>query len=145
MSNWIRHVRQEDPSGCVVASLAMVTGRTYAEVKRYFEGMSFDEKGGITHTDAQQYLSDTGFAGALKYRFMPRFARVDCPNREFRAPWPEPFAPAHLIGINSGRHCVVLLPDGTVLDPLHEAPRRLEDCGEVAYVLGVFDVRRKHV
>lgn len=136
----IRWVRQEDPSGCVIASLAMVTGRSYATVKSYFEGMDFGDKGGIIHTDAEQYLADTGFAGALKYRFLPRFARVDCPNRQFRSPWPEPFAPAHLIGINSGRHCVVLLRDGTVLDPLQAAPRRIEDCGEVSYVLGVFKV-----
>jgi hypothetical protein len=112
------HVRQADPCGCVVAALAMVTGRSYEEVKAYFIGCDFQSEG-ISHDVMQRN-------GLVQAR---------------RKPWPcAPWAPAHLMGIDGGRHCVVLLRDGTVLDPNQDAPRRIEDVGDVSYILGVFQV-----
>jgi hypothetical protein len=136
----IRHVRQEDAVGCV-ASIAMVTGRSYRDVRDYF-GDRFERSAGLDYHDAMQYLADSGYATALKFRHAPRYAYVDTPGRQPRQPWPPaPFAAAHLIAINGGRHCVVWLRDGTVLDPASDATQRIENVGDVSYVLGVFDVR----
>jgi hypothetical protein len=134
----MQHVRQEDPAGCVCASLAMVTGRSYATVKLdpLFRGVDWSV--GITHQSAEMYLALTGFASGLVYRWLPGIIDGKQPQIE-RWP-PEPFAPSHIVSINGGRHNVVWLPDGTVLDPMQEAPRRLDDCGDVAYVLGIWRV-----
>jgi hypothetical protein len=147
----VRHVSQEDPCGCVVAALAMVTGRSYEEVKAYFIGCDFQTEG-ISHDDAMTYLGDTGYATQRRYWPLPYWV-PDAKTFEWemqregglvqarRKPWPcAPWAPAHLMGINGGRHCVVLLRDGTVLDPNQDAPRRIEDVGHVSYILGVFQV-----
>lgn len=138
MMSDIRHVRQEDPCGCACASLAMVTGRSYAEVRSHWIFRGVDWTVGITHHAAEQYLALTGFAAGLVYRFLPGVVDGKQPRLD---PWPPaPFAPAHIIAINGGRHDVVWLPDGTVLDPMVDAPRRLEDCGDVSFVLGVWRV-----
>jgi hypothetical protein len=119
----------------------MVTGRPYGQVAGYFFGRDLDDAG-LTHQDAEQYLADTGFATALKFRFEPAQADINTPNRQRRFPWPPvPFAGAHIVC--TGRHDVVWLHDGTVLDPMTEESRRIEDLNEVSYVLGVFEVVRE--
>jgi hypothetical protein len=134
----VRHVRQEDASGCMVACLAMVTGRSYAEIRQYFveHGRTFEggDGAGITEFDAEFYLADLGFAIARKYRW--RWANVQ------RSEWPTPpFAPVHILGVRgSGAHGVVLLPDRTVLDLFIDSPRTLADYPEIAYMIGVFAV-----
>jgi hypothetical protein len=135
----VRHVRQEDACGCVCASLAMVTGRSYAEVRNHshFRGVDWISSG-ITHHAAQGYLSLTGFAAGLVYRWLPGLVDGKQPALD---EWPpRPFAPAHIIAINGGRHDVVWLPDGTVFDPMVDEPRHIEACGDVSYVLGVWKV-----
>jgi hypothetical protein len=138
----VEHVLQEDYCGCLVACLAMVTGRTYRDVKAWegFVGKNFRERsGGLTYHDVLQYLSDHGHAGALRFRWLPGCSDS---GHHTRNPWPtDTFAPAHILGVtNGGQHGVVLLPDGTVLDPQHATPRQLEDYGDVAYMLGIFKV-----
>ena len=138
----VRHVRQEDVNGCCVACLAMVTDRSYAEVRAYFIGVgkTFEgEGGGIHEYDAESYLSDHGFAFTRKYRWIG--------NNRPRPQWPaQSFAPVHILGVRGGgAHAIVLLPDGTVLDPFHAEPRALADYPDVAYMIGVWRLHEHRI
>jgi hypothetical protein len=138
-----RHVQQDDYAGCMVACLAMVTGKSYAEVKAWegFSGKNFrDPSQGLTYHDAMQYLTDHGFATALRFRWLPG-CKDD--GHHTRDPWPTaPYAPAHIISVQGSRHAVVLLPDGAVFDPQQATPRHIGEFGvDVAYMIGVFKVQ----
>lgn len=136
----VQLVRQEDPCGCLVACLAMVTGRSYGEVKQHFLqlGKTFEgERGGLHELDVEQGLADFGFAYAKKYRW--RGVNL------LRTQWPAPpFAPVHIVGlrVSAGWHGVVLLQDGRVLDPFNDERRDLthRDYEEIGYILGVFRI-----
>lgn len=128
-------VAQEDSRGCVLASLAMLTGQTYAEVKAGFA----DWAGGISLLfDGFTYLAEHGYAVAPKYIHYH-------PLKKNRDPWPvEPFADVHLCEvITSQAHAVVLLRDGTVLDPNTPEPRRLTDYVKVNVIAGIVPLARE--
>jgi hypothetical protein len=125
-------VQQKDSHGCVLASLAMITGQTYEQVKAGF----VDWSGGISLMfDGFTYLAEHGYAVAPKYIHYH-------PLKRNRDPWPvEPFADMHLCEvITSMAHSVVLLRDGTVLDPNTPEPRRLSDYMKVNVIAGVVPV-----
>lgn len=112
----VRWVCQEDSHGCLVACLAMVTGQTYQQVRA---GIPRFRNGGLGYPDGDSYLADRGYAVARRYRHV---GYMEC-DRLF---WPpEPFGLVHLCDLvptetRSMGHTVVMLADGTVLDPLHD-------------------------
>lgn len=133
----VRHVRQEEPTGCAVAVLAMLLGRTYAEVVAAFGPPGAE---GYDYTLWAKIAADEGYA-------VQQVWRGDWRTNAWRDPWPlAPWADVHVlacdIGRGNGSHLVVLLRDGTVLDPWHEHPRRLEDLrpGGVDYMAAVYRV-----
>lgn len=128
----IKWVGQEDTHGCVLAALAMLTGQTYAEVKAGFT----DWSGGISLIfDGFTYLAEHGYAVAPKYIHYH-------PLKENRDPWPvAPFADVHLCEVLTSRaHAVVLLSNGTVLDPITPEPRKLSDYVKVNVIAGVVPI-----
>lgn len=143
----IRHVRQEHPYGCVVASLAMLSGMTYAEVLAEYPWIA-EKDGCDIDTISYDFLWRHGFAYQQVYSSVPeinRDPRGDMTERRAkfgRKPWPpEPWAPAHLCQVlTSMTHAVVMLADGTVLDPIDPTPRRLSDYSHVSNVRGIWDV-----
>ena len=136
----VTYVQQEDANGCGVACLAMVTGQSYRDVKAWEGFVGKDFRGdGMTYHDLMQYLTDHGYATALRFRWLPGCSDT---GHHTRNPWPTaPYAPAHIVSVRRGQHLVVLLHDGAVLDPYHPQPSKLADYDEVAWMLGVFDVR----
>jgi hypothetical protein len=132
----IQHVRQVDAFGCGIACVAMVTGRSYADVRALIEAWWNDRPHGLTHYVLFEMLSHLGYAtvnlwetNQLQYR--PR------------EPWPPaPFADAHivLIPFPSGAHYVVWLRDGAVLDPAKDGAFTLADYIPPRQVIGVFPV-----
>lgn len=130
------HIQQQDTHGCLVACLAMATGDRYESVREWFtdRGEKFAGGGGITVFEVEAYLGERGFAYRRYYRWLP--------GNTLRTSWPTPpFAPIHIVGVNgAGRHGVVMLHDGTVLDPSDATPRSIESYSEVAYVIGVWRV-----
>ena len=137
----VSHVRQEEPFGCAVAALAMVTGKSYAEVRAAFVGHDFSTStsdihtSGISHNSVDAYLSSQGYA-------VRRECRYDQVLNRPREVWPvEPFTDVHICEVvTSAGHSVVMLRDGTVLDPNRAEPRSLGDYAAVIYIAGVYKV-----
>lgn len=142
----IRLVRQKHAYGCVIASLAMIAGLDYDTVAADYTWIS-ENDGCDLNTVGFDFLWRHGFACQPVYPYRPGPPiRGDADeSRRIRArhPWPpEPWAEAHLCEVlTSMSHCVVMLADGTVLDPLTDQPRRLTDYARVHNVRGIFDVR----
>lgn len=125
-----RWVQQEDAHGCGIACLAMVTGKFYGEVKREFAPF---EKG-LTWWETDSYLVDHGYAVARKFKHAAH-------RKESREWPPEPFGDVHICQVftPAGGHFVVVLRDGTVLDPatsvqLHVSAYTVEDMAAVVKV-----------
>lgn len=137
----VRWVRQEQLYGCVAAAGAMLLGITYAESVALFEGhVDFDIKGCGSFV-LESILAERGVALCQRYRTYQ-------PGNQKRALWPcEPFGDVHLCEViclpnSPGAHAVVMLADGSVLDPMFEEPRRLSDYHAVNYVAAVVPVAK---
>jgi hypothetical protein len=137
-------IRQEHDLGCAVASLAMVTGQTYEQVRAWIldhwtpavmgqDPAGFLTKSGVTHYCIDWYLGENGYAWRRKY------------NAHALGEWPPPpFAPVHIAQVvqpSGATHFVVLTASGEVLDPMSDLPRTLSDWERVNQVMGVWDVR----
>lgn len=116
MTKW---VGQLDSNGCGIACLAMIVGKSYEEVRsevRYYDGS------GLHDHIIDSYLADNGFAVARKHEVC-HWAQEKY-GRKRREKWPpEPFADVHLVMVEScmepyRTHYLVMLRDGTTLDPL---------------------------
>jgi hypothetical protein len=136
MSRPIVRVQQEDERGCVLATVAALTGRTYAsvasEVRERFGDETRGKEHGLIWFDALNLLAEAGFI----YQVRQKFAF----NRP-REPWPpEPWAPLHYCSVDTPTmaHAVAMLADGSVLDPSTPAPRRLTDYVDVSAVIGLW-------
>jgi hypothetical protein len=132
-------VRQEDEWGCFIAAMAMVTGKTYAQVKAE-TGETYTNKS-ASYYSTDQYLTQNGYAYARLWSFN-QFAQDADKNNVPMEPWPpKPFAPVHvcLVTMSMG-HFVVMLADGTVFDPTVEAEKKLTDYERVNWVAGVWPI-----
>lgn len=104
------YVRQEDPNGCLVACIAMVSGLTYGAAMDLVRPAFRD---GLNSFVVDAVLGDLGFANLDRTMFDPKF------NAK-RDPWPvAPFAPVHVVhaSMAGGFHGLVMLADGTIFDP----------------------------
>lgn len=132
-------VRQEHPEGCMLACLAMICGKTYQEVRAYFERDDPNEHG-LSIYPLFEYLSREGFA----YQFLNQYTWGG-PTKE-REVWPLPLpAKAAICAVDGGRggensHGVVLLRDGTVLDPTH-GQRKWSDYTKCGMMLPLWDMQ----
>lgn len=145
MSAPIRWVRQEHDRGCGFAALAMLVGKSYAQVVEEWgvpigeNGYEYKpQKGSPIYGHMDRYLCEHGFAVARQY-----------PERLFPGEpiaWPPaPWRPVHLCNVTvvegaPCNHWVVMLADGAVLDPLTTEPRRLTDYWRVNNVAAVVEV-----
>lgn len=134
----IRYLESELDNSCVVTCLAMVTGQTFQEVLEQMQEY-WDDYGqfeGIADDCFDAYLSQLGYA--LQYMHHDYV-----PTHTLRNRWPpKPFAPVHICDVfDQGMHCVVMLADGTVLDPNDKNRRQLVDYHRVYTVTGIWKVR----
>ncbi len=124
-------IPQLHSEGCVVASLAMVTGHTYEQIAAYF-GNDFNQHG-LTSIDAHEYLDHAGFCWVHRHSYMHGNIK--------RSPWPAPpFAPVHLVCVINGdrSHAVAMDSEGVIFDPLKAGAYSLADFETVPYIIGVF-------
>lgn len=120
-----RLVRQEASHECGIACMAMVMGVSLEDARGAYDAVypGGRAKGrgvteGITDVELDVVLAECGFATARLYSG----------GKKRRAVWPpEPWADAHIatVILVNGGHYVVLLRDGTVLDPMADDPRTL--------------------
>jgi hypothetical protein len=123
-------IYQEDKFGCALACLAMITGQTYQQVKAGILAWHPDGNG-ISELITDSYLADHGYAVARKY---PHAAHL----KEQRSWPPAPFGAVHLVcvGLPAGGHLVVMLADGSVLDPA-SGYRHISDYPQIMHVAAV--------
>ena len=137
----MRLVRQRDDWGCGIAVLAMITGRTYVQVRELLDsqdGHGHDgdwSRSGITYISIDRILFAEGFAVQRTYA---GWAEMD------GTPWPpEPWAPVHLSQVvqpSGNGHWVVMDEDGKVLDPLRPGRHSLTDWEKINNVAGLWKV-----
>ena len=135
-------IQQKHSRGCGIAALAMLTGKSYEEVASYFDRIDFDKQG--VHLRAMDdYRVDHGYAIARKYMWLGYFIESRAP---LRSPWPPvPFSDVHLceVEVNENApmyHFVVMLRDGSIVDPLFEDKKNLGDYFRVMNVAGIVPV-----
>lgn len=131
----IEYIAQEEPGGCLVACVAMVTGRSYATIRQL---CASSYNNGIHEVIADDILGELGFAIVRKYKHIPRL-KTD------RLDWPLlPFAPAHicLVHATQGAHAVVMLHTGDVYDPWNASRQNLRhpDYTQIDHITGIFKV-----
>ena len=131
----MRWVRQEDPEGCGVAVLAMLTGQTFAEVDQAFpdrRARDTPKERCLEPHHMQNYLWDRGY-----FLRLIRLAEFAPDGR-----WPpRPFAPLHYVNVTSPSgtgHWVAMEMDGCVLDPLRKGTYQLDFYPAVHEVVGIF-------
>jgi hypothetical protein len=127
-------IRQADRYGCAIACTAMVTGLSYETVRDDWGGAGTGH-GFLTWST---YLANRGYATQHLWKH-------NSERKADRDPWPlEPWADIHLCavdaGFGQGSHLVVLLRDGTVLDPATDEPRRLSDYKTILHMTAVISV-----
>lgn len=134
----VRHVRQEQPAGCLAACCAMIAGISYREAARQF-GADFDKAGGDLKS-ARRFALDHGFGVVEVVAHGSRDVRAS--NRRML----RPFADLHVLRVepkidSAVGHAVVMDARGRVFDPL--ADGRVDPAGYyfVTHVLGLFDER----
>ena len=136
----IRHVHQPDNHSCVVACLAMVTGLSFAAVRREL-GRHVCPSCGVTDKVFYAFLANHGYA-------VQRIARKNAYRTGKRHPWPPvPFADVHVAsvkttGYQKAAHAVVWFRDGRVFDPELRAPVTIEIYAKVIDVVGIHRVNR---
>ena len=137
----IAWVRQLHRNGCCVASVAMVAGKTYQEVRGML-AWPVEERG--AHEDIVcELLIELGFAYQLRYPYdrlswTGKRYGVQCHRREV---WPpEPSADVHLacVDVPQGAHCVVWPRHVTVLDPDRPGTYTLSDYSRLNWVIALF-------
>lgn len=120
-------IRQREANDCGIAVCAMIAGLPYEVAREDFP--QYDGSRGLGTVEVETYLSRLGYF--WKRTYVPLYEG---------GPWPpEPFAPIHVafVGQPSGNgHIVVMLEDGTVLDPLSDKPKRLADWEVTTCVIG---------
>lgn len=130
-------VRQEDAWGCMIASCAMVLGKSYQETKALVHpwfGQRL-ERSGIGMSEMDGLLVEHGFAVSRRFEHY----HVACCHRPI---WPpSPWADVHICEvITSMAHAVVMLADGRILDPYYGERASLAEYSRVLWVASVHRV-----
>lgn len=135
----VTYVAQPNGYGCAIACVAMIVGKTYDEMEAWFleQGLPRERMVQGSHDGIWREAIDRhGFVYVQRYRCDPFLNRCDRPD------WPVPFAPVHVCctRVAAGSHAVVMLGNGSVLDPFKRERTSLThpDYLEVSQVVGVW-------
>ena len=135
MNTPITFVPQRGETDCVIACLAMVTGKPYDEVLEEFAGYWKDNsEEGVGDNAFYQYLGQHGY-------LVQTFKRLYEPSQTPRTPWPPaPFAPIHVLGVDymGDEHGIVMDKDGLIHDPYNEGITGLFEYPIVYEIVGIW-------
>lgn len=141
----VQWVRQEDRLGCSIAVLAMITGLSYQDVRA---AVGFNGNLGSSCGARQvEWLREHGFETTICFHKTSPACPADYDRRADFIPVARPYLLWLSVGPRVGegiwRHSVLQLPDGTIWDPEHSAPRRLTDYPELWQVRVVVPMEAK--
>ncbi len=131
----IQYVPQRGETDCVIACLAMVTGKSYDEVMEEFAPywkLTSDE--GVGDNAFYQYLSQHGYVTQT-------FKQAYEPSQSNRAEWPpRPFAPVHVLGVDylGDEHGIVMDSGGVIFDPYDKSKVGLYEYPIVYEIVGIW-------
>lgn len=112
----VAYVAQPNGYGCAIACVAMIAGMTYEEAEAWFAARGMERvrlQHGAHSGVWLEALDQLGFMYVQRYKY-------DAIRNGERDTWPPtPFAPVHICSarVVAGQHAVVMLGDGSVLDP----------------------------
>jgi hypothetical protein len=131
----MRHTKQVDTYGCVVACGAMLTGKTYEQVKQDLREVLH---GGVNDDAVLPYLYHEGF-------FARKVTRFNLITQDVVEWPPKPFAPVHWCRVltkldNTAAHAVLMDNEGIIYDPLLDGPayNGFADYARVYWVAGLW-------
>lgn len=132
----MRWVRQEDPDGCGIAVLAMLTDQPYWVVRDHIEAVDRDWRdNGVPQMLMESYMVDRGWS-----------LRTVLLSTEFNR-WPPPaFAEQHFAQVtqpSSAGHYVAMDFSGRVFDPLRPGIFGLSDWPATHFVIGANRGRKR--
>jgi hypothetical protein len=129
MSNSVSYVKATTHDECIIACLAMIR-------KTSFDVIANEVKNRVGDEFWMAYLSAHGYAiQDIHHDYMPE-------NRLI-SPWPiKPFAPIHIVFVyDQNIRPVIMLDNGTILDPLNIHNESRHKYHRVYRVVGVWQVR----
>jgi hypothetical protein len=133
----VRYVESDDGVSCVLACLAMVTGKTIIEVREGMKQYWYNEasENGVGDEAFEAYLAARGYA-------VQHISHDYVPEDKLVTPWPpKPWAPIHVCDVYyQGPHAVVMLWDGRILDPNDTGLTSLDQYHRVYAVQGIWKV-----
>lgn len=124
---------------CGIAALAMVSKKTFEEVRVLFD-LSHDWRTeGMNRYEIEAMFEPLGFSYQDRYKGQQRLGYTE------RAEWPgKPFAPVHIALVqnlpNTGGHFVVWLADGRVMDPWWGVIPSLDNYTRVDNIWGLWKI-----
>lgn len=128
-------IRQEEAYGCGIACVAMILGKTYAEVRNDF--LNDFEKKGMPHSKFIDYLGDHGYSVIKKeIVFWPS---TDFTHEELL----KPFAPLHLVNVQpqydaANRHSIVMDAKGKLFCPAGQSEESIRKVYMVHQTAGLW-------
>ncbi len=135
----IQHVVQQERMGCGVACVAMLSGKTYQQVRALFDPDHPKRdfvNSGLNDLVMPQLLRAAGLAGVITYPYNPL-------TGERRTEWPLLPAGDAIFCVQSdqGAHYVVRDKFGVVYDPaLMKTKQSLDRYAEVFYYIEIFPI-----
>lgn len=131
-------ILQPEKSGCALAAVAMVVQQPYATVRQYVT-LERDYTGeGTYEREIYELLNHFGFSYQRKEKLVQRLGGTT-------APWPPaPWAPLHVAMVRNltdvAYHYVVMLQDGTIMDPWWGVVQGLHRYPSILSVSAVYPV-----
>lgn len=128
-------IKQEESSGCTIACIAMVLGKTYWEVRKDF--VNDFEKEGQNIDLVKDYLGDQGFSIISKK--YSHWNHVSVARKEML----KPFAPIHVLQMSQTfdmphSHVVVMDAKGKLFDPAGNDAKVLQKAYVFHEVIGLY-------
>jgi hypothetical protein len=128
-------VLQEHPEGCLIACLAMVSGKTYREVDAMFVRDRYED-GGLNDYQVFDFLATEGFS----WRHLHRHTLLG--TEKVRQEWPPVITSLAIARVNGGRggslsHGIVVTPEGVAYDPA-QGVRRFSDYDTIGSVTLIY-------
>lgn len=131
----IKFIEQQEKSGCAIACIAMVLGRTYKSVRDDWQN-DFDQDG-VFLEKTMEYLGDHDCS--LIHKLTRNYNQKDFARKEML----KPFAPVHVVRVmpafdSDVGHLVVMDARGKLICPQRFTDKNIRDSYAITDVVGIY-------